>query len=70
MVAKKPPDPGSEPESEGESIDHIVRGVACPHCGGHKLLRVWSRRRGGLTLRLRECSDCGTRVRTSEKIVN
>lgn len=46
-----------------------VKGFACPTCRGHRLYVVQSRRPApGLVVRYRECSVCGHREVTEERV--
>lgn len=42
-------------------------GLACPRCGCQHLPVIYTRRKPGYILRLRECRHCGRRVRTREQ---
>ena len=45
-------------------------GLCCPKCGNKHLPAVYTRSSGENRVRVRECSLCGRRIRTSEKIVH
>jgi transcriptional regulator NrdR family protein len=47
----------------------LVKGFRCPHCRGERLYVLQSRRpAAGLIVRYRECSACGHRVVTEERV--
>ena len=47
----------------------IERGIACPHCGCRHLPVLYTRRVPGKSImRVRECRNCGKRVRTREEV--
>lgn len=45
-------------------------GVRCPKCHCRHLPQVFTRHRGNITIRVRECRNCGKRVRTIEKAID
>jgi transcriptional regulator NrdR family protein len=44
-------------------------GLCCPGCGGKHLPAVYTRQSGKNRVRVRQCRNCGRRIRTTEKIV-
>lgn len=45
------------------------RGIHCPACGGARWKICFTRHYTGSTRRVRECKDCGHRIRTAERCV-
>lgn len=45
-------------------------GLACPDCGGKRMVAYCTRRIAGGTLRVRACVACGRRVHTLETITS
>jgi hypothetical protein len=46
-----------------------VRGLACPNCGA-ATLTLWTRPKGRVCFRRRQCPACGERVTTKETPIN
>lgn len=45
------------------------RGLYCPHCHGIRLMVSATKRpQPGVKIRYRQCSACGTKVKTTERI--
>lgn len=42
------------------------KGIRCPVCGHTKLPAVYTRHAAAMTVRLRECKCCASRIRTRE----
>ena len=43
--------------------------MICPECGAQKMSKVyWCGERGDTVRRYRECTKCGTRYRTDERL--
>lgn len=57
MIAHRPPNPEDPP-----------KGPSCPDCGCAHLPVLYTRHRGGRTVRVRECRNCGRRIHTTERI--
>lgn len=45
-------------------------GLCCPKCGNTHLPALYTRTYGKSRVRVRQCSLCSHRIRTSERIVN
>jgi hypothetical protein len=56
-------DPGLVPPSPP-----VVRGVHCPRCGAHRSRVVYTRPKQAAIIRRRECSNCGAKFVTWERI--
>jgi transcriptional regulator NrdR family protein len=45
------------------------KGITCPACDSRRLPALYTRRRGGFVIRVRQCRECKLRLKTKETIL-
>ena len=66
-IPKSPNPPRSLAEMAAAARGNV--GLQCPNCGCHHFRVIYTRPKGTLIMRRRECRHCGRRLTTWERVV-